>query len=438
MRQAPRLKRLCLLLLVASAVIATGASTAHAATEWKVGGKTFAELGISEASVLASAGESFVLTIPWYATEISCTTFSIESGKLLTAGASSGTLMLSGCSLKGPPFVAETCKLIEPISLKVKDKLITHSERAYDLFEAAEAGKAFGNVQFKEGTECPLPLSNELKGGFVAETQSGQRVKQLFTFSSTLEKLFTSDKLTFGTHTMELKGKATLDLGSPNEGKEWSAVPEKPEEPNIAGEYEIEGKTLTEKGITSESISFTISAGKLLIPGFPLTIKCTGGVASSTILLGGGIHVSALFSGCGAEGSSTCKPYETKEKMESNQTADKGFISASGLGEIILMGGSHYIVVSATEAFAFTTIYWPKLCSLALAVKLFGSTVFSAPNALTQLVNQTLSTISQAELGSLFPNDILQYENQTSWLDEGGTTNAALAGANAGKTWGGE
>lgn len=427
MRQRACFKRVCICLIVASALLCVGASAAHAEAEWKIGGKTFAELGIKEASVLASASESFVFAIPWYATEISCTTFAMESGKLLTAGASSGTLTLSGCSLKGPPFVAETCKLIEPSSLKIKDKLITHNERAYDLFEAAEAGKALGNVQFKEGTECPLPLSNELKGSFVAETESGQRVKQPFTFSSAVEKLFTSDKLTFGTHPMELKGKATLDLGSPNEGKEWSADPGK--------EYRIEGKTLTEKETASEIVSATIIKGKLLVPNLELTITCAGGVATGTILLGGTVHASILFFGCESNSGTFCKPYETKVLMEANETGQRGNISASGLGEIILMGGKHYILVSGTE---FATIYWPKLCPLTLENKVAGSTVFFAPNALTMLKEQTLSTISQAELESLFPNDKLSYGTQPAWLDEGGTTNAALAGANAGKTWGGE
>src|SRR6185295_7174201 len=147
-----------------------------------------------------------------------------------------------------------------------------------------------------------------------------------------------------------------------------------------AGEYKIEGKTATEKGTASESVSGTIAAGKLLFPGLSTTLTCTGGAFSGTILLGGIVHASTLFSGCEVEGSGTCKPFETKVKMETNLTADKGFISASGLGEIILMNGKHYILVSSP---AFTTIFWPKLCAApALETQIAGSTVFYAPSAL--------------------------------------------------------
>jgi hypothetical protein len=201
-----------------------------------------------------------------------------------------------------------------------------------------------------------------------------------------------------------------------------------------AGEYKIEGKNLTEKGIASESVSGTIAKGSLLVPGLFFTITCTSGAFSGTILLGGVAHASILFSGC--EASSVCKPFETKAKMETNLTADKGFIVASGLGELVLMGEKHYLLVSST---GFTTIYWPKLCPLTLETIISGSTVFLAPNALTQLVNQTLSTIPKAELESLFPGETLAYQGaQLGWLDEGGTTSAALTGANVGKTWGGE
>ena len=60
------------------------------------------------------------------------------------------------------------------------------------------------------------------------------------------------------------------------------------------------------------------------------------------------------------------------------------------------MGGKHYLLVESTEATPFATIYWQKLCSLTLENKIFGSTVFELPTALTLgLVNQGVKTISQ-------------------------------------------
>lgn len=211
-------------------------------------------------------------------------------------------------------------------------------------------------------------------------------------------------------------------------------------------------KTFTAAGLSSESVSGTVGAGKLLVPGLKLTFLCTGGTASGTVLLGGTVHATILFSGCSVEGNTFCKTYETKEKMKTHLLADRGFIAASGLGEIVLMSKtknekgeevapfSHYILVSS-GATPFSTIYLSSTtegCTLPLEEPVTGSTVFFAPNALKPLVNQTLSTMTQAELEALFPSDVLKYGNQTAWLDEGGTTNAALSGANIGKAWGGE
>lgn len=207
-----------------------------------------------------------------------------------------------------------------------------------------------------------------------------------------------------------------------------------------AGEFKVEGSTFTSKAISSESVSGSVGAGKLLVPGLALTFKCTGGTASGTVLLGGTVHATILFSGCEVEGNKFCKIYETKAKMETELEADRGFIVASGLGEIVLMEGKHYILVSS-GATPFSTIYLTrstKGCTLPLEEPVSGSTVFFAPNALTMLKEQTLSTMTQTELEKLFSADVLKYGNQTAWLDEGGTTNAAFTGANKGKTWGGE
>src|SRR6185295_527775 len=164
------------------------------------------------------------------------------------------------------------------------------------------------------------------------------------------------------------------------------------------GEFLVEGtpgsvKTFTQHGIASESIAGTLGEGSLLVPALALTIKCTGGTSSGTVLLGGTAHASALFSGCVASTGAACKPFETKAKMETNLTADKGFIVASGLGELVLMGTSpnkHYFLVSGP---ALAQIYWPKLCALALEVNVAGSTVLELISVLTLTVNQPTEII---------------------------------------------
>lgn len=151
------------------------------------------------------------------------------------------------------------------------------------------------------------------------------------------------------------------------------------------------------------------------------------------------MHATVLFEECSVESNPFCKTYETKAKRETHLAADRGFLFASGLGETILMGGSHYILFSS-GATPFATIYLSSAkegCILPLEESVSGSTVFFVPNALTSSVNQTLSTMTKAELEALFPSDVLKYGNQTTWLDGGGTTNAHLSGAaNAGKNLG--
>ncbi len=208
-----------------------------------------------------------------------------------------------------------------------------------------------------------------------------------------------------------------------------------------SGEFLVEvggvKKTFTEHGISSESVTGTIAEGELLVPGL-LTINCTGGTFTGTLLLGGTVHANLLYSGCSVLGNAFCKPFETHAKMLTNLAADRGFISASGLGLLELMGSKHYLLVESTEAAAFSTIYLTPAaagCALPLESKVFGSTVLELPTALTMLLTQTVKTIPQAELESLWPSDILKYGNQNAWLD-GGTASVVLAGALADKFWG--
>lgn len=203
-----------------------------------------------------------------------------------------------------------------------------------------------------------------------------------------------------------------------------------------AGEFKLENNnTFTSKGIASETFEGTIAEGELLLPTIAVTLRCIGGTFSGTALLGGVAHVTALFSGCEILNSGgLCKPFETKAKMEGNLATDKGFIAASGLAELLLMGGQHYLLVSSSN---FTTLYMPKLCSASLETVIPGSFVLAFPQALTPSVSQTVNTISQAELESLWPLDRIICAGGGAWLD-GGSASVTLSGPNKGQNWGAE
>lgn len=205
-----------------------------------------------------------------------------------------------------------------------------------------------------------------------------------------------------------------------------------------AGEFTVNGSSFTSKGLASESFSGTLGETKLLFPGLSLVYTCKSGTLSGTLLLGGVAHVAILFAECSVEGNKFCKFYETKAKMESE--TEPGFFVISGLGELVLTEGKHYLLVSS-GAGSFTTIYFTKstkgCTALSLELAITGSFVLELPTALTSLVNQTAKTITQAEGEKSFPSDILKYGNQSGFVDSG-STNLRLVGANTGKNWGAE
>lgn len=201
-----------------------------------------------------------------------------------------------------------------------------------------------------------------------------------------------------------------------------------------AGEYTVEGKTFTSKAIASETVSGgTSETSKILVPGLSLTIECKKGKVSGSILLGGVTHLTTLLEECSVEGNKLCKTYETKAKMETG--SEPGFLTGSGLGETVLMGGVHWWVILIKM-----TIYFEKStkgCTLPLEEVLEGCWTLKIPTFLIPSIIQKFLKLFQFELETLFPSNVLKYGNQTAWLD-GGELSLSLSGANTGKTWGGE
>lgn len=197
-----------------------------------------------------------------------------------------------------------------------------------------------------------------------------------------------------------------------------------------AAEFKLEGSTFTIKGLASESIAGTSAAGKLLIPAL-FTLPCTSADASGTVLLGGVAHMTLYFLGCTVEGNPFCTVYPSEADAKAKTQA--GAFLASGLGSLVLMGGKHYLLFSPLALITLSGTF----CTLPFSNAVTGSMVFSIPNALTSLVNQTLVPLTQAETESLFPSDKLTFNAQAAWFD-GFSTTVSLSGPNKGKTWGAE
>lgn len=219
-----RIRQLTLWIGIVAIACLVMVSAAQADGEWKISEQTMTALEAPEASISGTASESFKLAIAWYASEIECSTLATEAPtKIFKEGTSEAILKLSSCKVLGPPFVSETCKVVEPVTLKVKGKLLLSGGKTYELFEAATGKTSLGAIEFKAGTECPLPLSSELKGTFVGETEAGERKEQPLTFSPTIESLFGSDSLNLNTHAATLKGKSVWALAAGYKGLKWAA-----------------------------------------------------------------------------------------------------------------------------------------------------------------------------------------------------------------------
>lgn len=297
------------LMVTVLSLMALPAAGAQADGEWTINEESLAEHGKSEATINGSANEAFRLGIPWYASEISCTTLETKNSKISTGGGGHLTIDLSDCAVSGPPFVDKTCKVIEPLELNVKVLLIYHNPngRTYDLFQPVETGKPLATVQFKEGTECPLPLSNKVAGGFVGESTAGENTERLLTLNPTIEALF-GDTLEFGVHPATLKGGAVLALSGEFKGAGWKgSVPQAPKE------WKIKGQTLS--ALKTEEASITGSGSNTFVikeTSFAeVEISCAEmDVANGLILKGGGSSATFMLQQCQLAPKTGCKVIE--------------------------------------------------------------------------------------------------------------------------------
>jgi hypothetical protein len=384
---------LCALLILAT----YGIGTADAG-EWRIGTKTLTERKESKAVVTASAGESFTLSIPWYETEIACKSASLNNGLLFPGGTSSGTWLLSSCTLSGPPFVVETCKLIEPLEVNTKGSLVLHNTKTYQLFEAEKEGSPLATVKFKEGTECPLPSSSEVTGVIAGETKTAEQVKRPVTLNSTVEELL-GKEIKFGTHPATLKGSLVLAISL--FGTSWTGIAGPPSEGERLEEWTMGGPTLTNWELKEAALT-----GSATVPSFvittPLTkLQCKTATAENFVLKAGGLIDGTLLFG-------TCSMFYSGK--ENPGCAPKTPPYAKLAGEMVLSKGATYILFKAAEPEnRLIRLTLPAGCVLEGESPVFGSMVASCESSCaTEALARTL-VIDTAATSGLFPGDTLKY-----------------------------
>jgi hypothetical protein len=375
---------------------AYGASVASASGEWRINSNTLTERGESKASVSASAGESFVFSIPWYETELLCKTASLENGLLFTGGTSTGTWLLSSCSLTGPPFVVETCKLIEPLKITAKGTLVLHNTRTYQRFEAEIEGTPLAVVKFKEGTKCPLPLSNEITGVIAGETKTPEQLTRPVALSPTIAELLKTS-IEFGGHPATLKGNLSLSLG----GKTWTGIAGPPSEEERLEEWTMGGPTLTNWELKEAALTASPAVPSFVIETSGSKLQCKTATAEKFVLKAGGlINGTLLFGNCSffffGKEYPTCAP--------------KTPPYAKLLGQLVLSKGTTYVLFKAAEPEnRLIRLTLPEGCPLEGESPVFGSMVASCEGSCaTEALGRTL-VIDTAATSGLFPSDTLKY-----------------------------
>lgn len=430
----PRIGELVRWTGIVAIVCLVAASAARADGEWKISEHTMTELEAPEASIFGTASESFKLSVAWYASEIECGTLATEAPtKIFKEGASEAVMKLSSCQVLGPPFVSETCKPIEPITLRTKGKLLLHGGKTYELFEPQAGKTSLGLIEFKAGTECPLPSSNELKGAFVGEVEAGERIEQPLTFNSSIESLFAGDSLSFNTHPATLKGKSVWALAAGYKGLKWAAEgkeTKKEEEEKLQEETELMEKELeckrgsTEVGwyvcgnlleesekVTGSGTSFVLSIPSL---GGVELFKCKSTSLGGTLEKGGVLSGTLTISSC-EKGKGNCVP-ETP-------------VVFSVKGRLVSAESKTFVLFSGEP---FGTVQYNELCSLAETIVYQGSFMAECEKCGTELKAQPLNFVTSES----FPEDRIKYGSYSTTIE--GNLALELSGEHKGMAWGGQ
>lgn len=222
---AYRSKALASAVLAALAVMGMAAGSAQATGNWRIEGANV----IAEKTVESEEDTTFLLLIPTFNLEIKCNEFKVQEGKILASGGSLARLSFGRCeTFQASPLVKlGACTPVNGgFSFLVKDLLILHNGKTYDLFSPDVAGeeiKPLGTIEF--GEECAIS-SIPIKGSFVMEDCNepleNEAVRHLL--QQAPASLFPSDVMRFGAGEVRLDGSFWLKLGGAEAGKKFSGL----------------------------------------------------------------------------------------------------------------------------------------------------------------------------------------------------------------------
>jgi hypothetical protein len=158
------MSRFRLLLISALAVLAVAAvASASASAAFKK--EFFVEKAAVTTPVGVVGGSSTVSKLEaklfGVKVKIECAS-STYTGTLAAAGASTGTISFSGCTVKAGS--KEKCKVVEPITAELKDQLVEVKKALQDEFSPAEGGIFVKITIEAEGGTCSVAGTFEVTG----------------------------------------------------------------------------------------------------------------------------------------------------------------------------------------------------------------------------------------------------------------------------------
>jgi hypothetical protein len=223
--RVPGVIGLCLLALLGSLALTAGVAQAK--------GHFYVEIGkekILLTKIIEAKGEEDVmlkLLVEALNLEVLCGEFKTDEGLMKPEGSTLAALLFDQCdALSISPLQQLPCT-VEVETARVKDLLILHNGKTYDLFVAENTGEPLTTIHFK-GAECVLPETMKLTGSAVAQECAPSTMETYLTkhlIEQAPAALFPADVMKLGVNTARLDGSVWVSaINGLHEGRPFAAL----------------------------------------------------------------------------------------------------------------------------------------------------------------------------------------------------------------------
>jgi len=222
-----RLRAFTLSGLVVTCLLAASVGLAHAAGEWKIGGKTFAELKIEEESVAAGLVEPLTYTVPSFNFGITCKAVALDQGKILLEGTGSLKFLFSECMFfQIKPFEEIPICKVQEFTIDASPSVLLHGEtkgqkRTFVLLKSLLGKPLITYIVKEEG--CPLSFNHGVQGSLAIEL-GAESSNQLWKLGVAEPESLLGDGLKLGTNPATISGTLTMSLSGIFKSFGWGGI----------------------------------------------------------------------------------------------------------------------------------------------------------------------------------------------------------------------